>query len=97
MSDWKILRSDSLSRSTASNSKKNRQMIKNTPSLKFDELKKEGNVLYEEKIRKEDELISKVESGVITREDLVKKAENIKAARAEKAKKAAEKKAEKTA
>ena len=70
-------------------------MIKNTPSLKFDELKKEGMVLYDEKIRKEDELISKVESGVITREDLVKKAENIKAARAEKAKKAAEKKVEK--
>lgn len=86
---WKKIYSNSISNTMSSQEKraldkKRRDIIRNTTSLSLENLKKEGDLLYEKRVAEEDRLVALVDEGKITKKELVEKAAAIKADREKK-------------
>lgn len=71
--------------------KTRRNIIRNTTSLSVENLKKEGDLLYEQRIAEEDRLVALVDEGKIAKKELIEKATAIKADREKKKNKKANK------
>lgn len=77
MSKWKtIFTNRSVSKPV---NKKAENIIKNTKSLSIKELKEHGEVLYAERLAKEDELIKALDDGKLRSDKLIKQAKTLKA------------------
>lgn len=64
--------------------KKRNLLIRNTKTLTVEQLKKEGDTLYAQKMAEEDRLIQLVSDGKVTKKNLVEKVALIKADREKK-------------
>jgi outer membrane cobalamin receptor len=91
--NWENIFNNSIGSTTKKTNKNFEKMMKEKP-MTFDELKKQGESLYLDKIAQEDHIVALYEEKKLKSKNLIKKARDIKAKREEQEEK---EKAEKTA
>ena len=85
--NWENIFNNSIGSTTKKTNKNFERMMKEKP-MSFDELKKQGELLYLDKIAQEDRIITLYEEKKLKSKSLIKKARDIKAKREEEKEKA---------